>query len=193
MRNDRSLDVKAGFGEAAHRVVSWGWLALLVGMLAAVVTGVIVVLQPAQYQAQALVSVGSSGSTDGALALATSDQVRQATAQLSGMPIDAGDWRAHTSAEAPGGGLVRLSVVREDESQAVRTAVAWGESLVAALTELQGAPGSSQGEGPRMVSQPDQATRLPTELGLKMLTSGILGLVLGVIGVLTLRPERSSG
>jgi uncharacterized protein involved in exopolysaccharide biosynthesis len=191
MSKDSSLDVKAGFGEAAHPLLFRGGLVLLVGLLAASVTGVIVSLEPAQYQAQALVAVGSTGSTDGALALATSDGVRQATAQLSGLSVDAGDWHSHTSAEGPGGGLIRLSVVRGDEGQAVRLAVAWGQSLVAALTDLQGPPSNNPGVGPRMISQPDQATRMPVQLGLKMLTSGILGLVLGLVGVLTLREGRT--
>ncbi|MGA2111359.1 MAG: hypothetical protein ABSG98_04325 [Anaerolineales bacterium] len=169
-----------------------GWLVLLVGLLAAAVTGVIVGLQPAKYQAEAIISVGSGGSTDGALALATSDRVRQAAAQMSGLSMSSAEWQGQTTADAPGGGLIRLWVVREDGKQAMKAAASWGEALVGVLTQLGIGPGGNPAAGPRMISQPTQATRVSSQLGLKMLTSGILGLVVGLIAVLTLRTAKTA-
>ena len=187
MRSDNSSGWKAGLGEAAHVLVFRGWLALLVGFLCAAVTGLIIGLQPARYQAEAIISVGSGGSSDGALALASSDRVRQTSEQLSGIPMSSAEWQGETSMDAPGGGLIRLWVERRDGEQAMKEATAWGEALVGVLTQLGNGPASTLAAGPRMVSQPTEATQVSPQMGLKMLTSGILGLVVGLIAILSLK------
>jgi uncharacterized protein involved in exopolysaccharide biosynthesis len=170
-----------------------GWLVLLVGLLSAAVTGVIVALQPAQYQAQAIISVGGTGSTDGAVALATSDRVMQEAAQLSGQTIGPSDWRAHSTVDAPGGGLVSLLVVLPDGVRATKIAASWGQALVGVLQELETSQAGNPAVGPTLVSLPTQATRVSSQWGLKVLTSGVVGLVVGLVGVLVVRAAKIPG
>ncbi len=193
MDNDHFSDWKAGLREAARTLVFRGWLVLVVGLISATVTGVLVALQPTQFQAQAIISVGGGGSTDRAVALATSDRVAQEATQLSNQPLGSRDWQAHATVGAPGGGLVSLLVVLPDGGRAMSVASSWGKALVEVLRDLETDQAGSPAAEPQIVSLPTHATQVSSQWGLKVLTSGILGLFIGLVGLLTIGTANPSG
>jgi hypothetical protein len=73
-------------------------------------------------------------------------------------------------------------------SQAVRLTRAWATELVALIAETYPDRTGGGGENtPRVVSLPDRANRVDTRFAPKVVTAAVLGLLAGVIVILSYR------
>jgi hypothetical protein len=166
------------------------WLVGLAPLIAAGLTALVLALQPARYSANAIVAGGAQVPREAVAALAASAEMeRRLAASLEAS--DAEDIAAALctgTLEALDGGLTRIEMSAASASQAVRLTRAWATALVALIAETYPDRTGGGGENtPRVVSLPDRASRVDTRFVPKVVTAAVLGLLAGVIVILSYR------
>jgi hypothetical protein len=190
MTESAATDWKADVREAARLLIRRSWLVGLAPLIAAGLTALVLALQPARYSANAIVAGGAQVPREAVAALAASAEMeRRLAARLE--PSDAEDIAAALrtgTLEALDGGLTRIEMSTASASQAVRLTRAWATELVALIAETYPDRTGGGGENtPRVVSLPDRANRVDTRFVPKVVTAAVLGLLAGVIVILSYR------
>jgi len=156
-------------------------------------TAVVLALQPAHYSASAIVAGGVQVPHDAVTALATSAEMER---RLEGglgdtTTVDIAAALGEATLEVLDGGLTRMELNAASASDAVRLTRTWAMELVTLIAETYPDRTGGGGENtPRVVSLPDQALRVDVRFVPKIVTAAVLGLLAGVIVILSYRESE---
>lgn len=190
MTESAATDWKADVREAARLLIRRSWLLGLAPLIAAGLTALVLALQPAHYSANALVAGGAQVPREAVAALAASAEMeRRLVGGLGDITtVDIPAALGAGTLEALDGGLTRMEMITASAPQSVSLTRAWATELVALIAETYPDRAGGGGENtPRVVSLPDGASRVDTGFVPKVVTAAVLGLLAGVVVILSYR------
>jgi len=193
MTESAATDWKADVREAARLLIRRSWLLGLAPVIAAGLTALALILQPASFSASALVAGGAQVPAEAVAALAMSAEMERRLVGGLG-DITTLDIPAVLSAgtlEALDGGLIRMKMTTASAPQTVSLTRAWAMELVALIAETYPErTGGGEEHTPRVVSLPDRASRVDTRFVPRVVTAAVLGLLAGAVVVLNYRVAK---
>jgi len=169
------------------------WLLGLAPVIAAGLMALALALEPARFSANALVAGGAQVPAEAVAALATSAEMeRRLVGGLGDITtVDIPAALGAGTLEALDGGLIRMKMITESAPQTVSLTRAWATELVVLIADTY--PDRTSGgeeNAPRIVSLPDRASRVDTRFVPKVVTAAVLGLLAGVVVILSYRVAK---